>query len=93
MSEEDSALCAETRVVLNRFEFVSMAVNCKVINNDVIKESWAHFFEVIYSELKDYIKESRKLKEEPDLLINFTTLSEQWHPKLKEKVGRPAKKA
>lgn len=83
-------LWGQIRTVLNSFEFAAMAINCKAVNQYVIKESWAYYYEVLYIHFKPYINEARELNDDPDLYVNFTNLALKWHPSLREKKGSPS---
>lgn len=89
---DENSLWRDLRVVLNSFEFASMAVNCKAANEYVVEQSWSHFFETLYSELIEGITAIRAEKRQPNLYINFTCMTEKWFPDIKPKEGQPSTK-
>lgn len=90
LNDEDSVLWKDLRTVINTFEFVAMAINNKAIDEYVVKESWCHFYYMMYVALRGLIREGREIAKEPNMYINFTSVTEKWRPEIATKKGTPA---
>ncbi|WP_423910895.1 DUF4760 domain-containing protein [Candidatus Spongiihabitans sp.] len=69
------------KCVLNNLEFISIAVLNRAIDENIIRWSYDHYYAILSDVLEDHIKTTRKLLNDDEVYINFTTLAEKWRKK------------
>ncbi len=90
-NEEKRQESKDIKLLLNNFEFVSMAVLSNTINGYTIQQSWGFYYRLLYKCLGGYIRVSREIRRDPKVFINFTTLTERWYPELAPEQANAAK--
>jgi len=91
LSEQNDIIWGKLRSVLNTFEFLSIAVLNKAVDEEIIRWSYEYYYKQLYDTFYPYIKTIREITEDPDLYINFTEMVYKWDPSKKPKAGKAAR--
>ncbi len=78
ITDEQQKIYEDIKCVLNNLEFIAIAVLNHAIDENIIRWSYDLYYEDLSISLEDYIKETRKLLNDEDAYINFTTLAAKW---------------
>ncbi len=91
LSEEHDKIWGKLRSVLNTFEFLSIAVLNRAVDEEIIRWSYEYYYNQLYETYFPYIQTIRDISNDPDLYVNFTTMVYKWDPSKKPKVGEAAR--
>ena len=72
--------------ILNYFETVSIGVKKGLIDETFIKEFFLGVFQMFYRKYFFYIEHKRMTKNDNTIWINYTSLVEEWHPEIRNKM-------
>lgn len=81
ITDDQQKVYEDIKCVLNNLEFISIAVLNRAIDENIIRWSYDHYYSTLSDVLEDHIKITRKLLNDDEIYINFTTLAEKWRKK------------
>ena len=78
---DDEKISESVRIVLNQYEFLSIAILSETANGAIIRAEQEGVFIMIYDHLKEYIRVAREKNNDDFIYINFQTVVERWKKK------------
>ena len=92
LTPDEEKLIHDMHTVMNTFEFISIGILNKAIDEDIIKWSYEYFYETCNTRLSGYIKEAISSSDD-SLFCNFRYVAKKWKIESAhaEKVASPEK--